>query len=115
MTQFKTRFDLPPLVERAVQRLIRAFRPERIVLFGSYAKNRVRQDSDVDLLVIANLRGDSFSHQRRARQLASDCFPRVDIVLAAPEDIAGAPTAKSLFLHSILGTGITIYHRNDSG
>jgi hypothetical protein len=30
--------DLPPLVQRTLQRLIRAFAPERIMLFGSCAK-----------------------------------------------------------------------------
>lgn len=105
--------DLPPLVRRTVQRLICAFAPERIVLFGSYAKNTVRDDSDVDLLVVANLEeGNRFAHQRRARQLASDCFPCVDVVFATPTELAGASLAKSPFLLSILGTGITLYTRS---
>ncbi len=105
--------ELPPLVQRTVDRLIRAFAPERVVLFGSYAKDNVTISSDVDLLVIARLEGNFAFHQRRARQLASDCFPPVDIVLATPEEIAEAPTAKSPFLQSILGSGITVYTRPD--
>lgn len=103
--------ELPPLVRRTIERLIRAFAPERIVLFGSYAKGTMHDGSDVDLLVVANLEGNPFSHQHRARQLASDCFPRVDIVFATAEDVAAAPTAKSPFLQSILGSGITVYDR----
>jgi predicted nucleotidyltransferase len=102
---------MPPLVQRTVQRLIRAFVPERILLFGSYAKGRVRAGSDVDLLVVANLAGNPLFHQRRARQLAADCFPRVDIVFATPEDVAKASIAKSPFLLSILGSGVTLYTR----
>jgi predicted nucleotidyltransferase len=101
--------DLPPLVQRTILRLIRAFAPERIVLFGSYAKGKVHSQSDVDLLVVANFDDSSIRHQRRARQLAADCFPPVDIVLATPADVAAAATAKSPFLLSILGSGITIY------
>jgi len=107
------RHDLPPLVQRTVQRLIRAFAPERIVLFGSYAKNSVRLGSDVDLLVVARLEGNPSIHLRRARQLAADCFPPVDIVFASPEEIAGAATTASPFLASILGRGITVYARGD--
>lgn len=103
--------ELPPLVVRTIQRLVRAFAPERIVLFGSYAKGTTHGGSDVDLLVIANLEGNPFFHQRRARQLAADCFPRVDIVFATAEDIAAAPIAKSPFLQSILSSGITVYDR----
>jgi predicted nucleotidyltransferase len=103
--------DLPPLVQRTVQRLIRAFAPERIVLFGSYAKGTTHSSSDVDLLVITRIAGNHQFHQRRARQLAGDSFPSVDIVLATPEDVAEAATAQSPFLQSILNRGITIYTR----
>jgi predicted nucleotidyltransferase len=103
--------DLPPLVQRTLQRLIRAFAPEQILLFGSYAKGTVHGGSDVDLLIIADLEGNPAVHQRRARQLAADCFPPVDIVFATLADVAGAATAKSPFLLSILGSGITLYSR----
>ena len=103
--------ELPSLVQRTLQRLIRAFAPERIILFGSYAKGTVHLRSDVDLLVIANLDGNTAFHQRRARQLAADCFPPVDVVFATPTDVAAAATAKSPFLLSILGSGITLYTR----
>jgi predicted nucleotidyltransferase len=103
--------DLPPLVQRTLQRLIRAFAPERIVLFGSYAKGMVHDRSDVDLLVITSLGGDPAFHQRRARQLAADCFPPIDVVFATTADVASASSAKSPFLLSILGSGITIYTR----
>jgi predicted nucleotidyltransferase len=103
--------SLPLLVERTLQRLIRAFAPEQIVLFGSWAKGTTHVGSDVDLLIIANLPGRSTVHARRARQLTADSFPRIDIVFATPQEVASADTAKSPFLLSILGTGIVIYRR----
>jgi predicted nucleotidyltransferase len=103
--------ELPALVRRTLERLVRAFAPERVVLFGSYAKGTIHLGSDVDLLVIANVVGDPNLHQRRARQMAADCFPPVDIVIATPDDVAMAHTARSPFLLSVLGTGITIYTR----
>ncbi len=105
---------LPPLVERTLARLIRAFAPERVVLFGSYAKGTVTNKSDVDLLVVAKVEGNTAHHQRRAKQLAADCFPPVDVVIATPDEVADAPTAKSPFLLSILGSGITIYARPEA-
>jgi predicted nucleotidyltransferase len=103
--------DLPPLVQRTLQRLVRAFSPERIVLFGSYAKGTVHDRSDVDLLVIANVDGSPGFYQRRARELAADCFPPVDVVLATPAEVAAAGRAKSPFLLSVLGSGVTVYRR----
>jgi uncharacterized protein len=103
--------NLPVLVQRTVDRLIRAFAPERILLFGSQAKGKTHSGSDVDLLVIADLQGNPMHHQRRARQLASDCFPPVDIILVTPAEVEGAASAKSPFLHSILGSGVPVYTR----
>jgi predicted nucleotidyltransferase len=106
-----TQTDLPPLIRRVLQRLIRAFAPEQIVLFGSWAKGTTHDRSDVDLLIIADLQGNPASHERRARQLAGDCFPPVDVVFATPSQVAGAEAAGALFLLSILGTGIAVYTR----
>ena len=103
--------ELPPLVQRTVQRLIRAFAPERIMLFGSYAKGTTYGGSDVDLLVIVNIEGNPSFHHRRARQLATDCFPPVDIVFATPAEISNAAMIKSPFLLSILESGVEIYAR----
>ncbi|MBZ5728802.1 MAG: nucleotidyltransferase domain-containing protein [Acidobacteriia bacterium] len=102
---------LPPLLRRTVQRLIRSFAPERIVLFGSYAKGTNHASSDIDLLVIANLEGNPALHQRRARQISADCFPPVDVVLCSSAEAADAASARSPFLLSILGSGVTIYSR----
>jgi predicted nucleotidyltransferase len=103
--------NLPPLLRRVVERYVRAFAPERIVLFGSYAKGTNQQSSDVDLLVVADLEGDPQFYLRRARQLAADCFPLVDVVFAATEEFESAATAKSPFLLSILEGGIIVYRR----
>ncbi len=102
---------LPPLVQRTVERLIRAFGPERIVLFGSYAKGTQHDASDVDLLVVARAIGSGAQRQRRARQLAADCFPLLDVMLCTPAEVAAAAGAASPFLQSILETGRTIYQR----
>ena len=104
---------LPPLVQRTIERLIAAFAPEEIRVFGSYAKGTQHAGSDVDLLVVAALGGRSVdSHQRRARQLAADCFPPVDVVLCTPAERDSAAGLPSPFLASIVESGQVIYRRD---
>jgi predicted nucleotidyltransferase len=62
-------------LRRAIARLVRAFAPERIVLFGSHAKGVAQPGSDVDMLIVA----DSYV----ARQLVADNFPPVDVALCS--------------------------------
>jgi uncharacterized protein len=40
------------LIDEVVSRIVAAFDPEEIILFGSHARGDVRADSDLDLLVI---------------------------------------------------------------
>ena len=102
-------------LHRPIERLARAFAPERIVLFGSYAKGTAHPGSDADLLVVADLEGDPAAHLRRARQLVADCFPVVDVVFCTPEDVARAQIAPSPFLLSVLESGVTVYQGTDAG
>src|SRR5690242_5762662 len=95
-----------------LERLVRAFAPERIVLFGSYAKGTAQPGSDIDLLIVAELEGNPVVHLRRARQLVANSFPVVDVVLCTPEDVTEAHTARSPFILSVLKSGITIYNRS---
>jgi predicted nucleotidyltransferase len=101
-----------PFLRATIERLATAFAPERIVLFGSYAKGTARPESDVDLLVIADMEGDSMAYMRYAHQLVAASFPPIDIVLCTPEDVAEARAAQSPFLLSVLGSGITVYSRS---
>ena len=98
-----------------VDRYVEAFAPERIVLFGSRAKGASRPGSDIDLLVVTEAAAGGAAPRLRARQLAADCFPAIDAVLATPPDVAAAPAAPSPFLASILSSGIDLYIRDALG
>lgn len=54
-----------PVLAEMVRRLVEAFRPDRIYLFGSRARQDVHSDSDYDLMVI--LPDDAPPERRRSR------------------------------------------------
>ena len=58
--------------------------------------------------------GDRASRERRARQLAADCFPPVDVVFCTPEEPPMRRACNRPFLLSILGTGVTVYRAPDT-
>src|SRR5438128_8457124 len=45
-------------IDRLAQQVAEGFRPDRIILFGSYAYGRPDADSDVDLLVVMPTRNE---------------------------------------------------------
>ncbi len=56
-----------PTLEEIVQRLVEAYHPEQIYLFGSSARGEAGPDSDYDLLVLVP---DLASPERRRSRLA---------------------------------------------
>ena len=59
LTQDRIRQALPSLapeevadLARVVERLVSAFRPRRIYVFGSQARGEATPDSDIDLLIV---------------------------------------------------------------
>jgi uncharacterized protein len=45
---------MEPILQEMVQRLVEAFHPEAIYLYGSRARGEVRADSDYDLLMVVS-------------------------------------------------------------
>lgn len=95
---------VPPDV---LQRLVCSLVPDRVVLFGSAA----RAESDIDLLLVGAWSLDPAQLLRHARHLVAHSFPRVDLVLCTPEEIAAAESGGAPFLRSILESGVVIYER----
>jgi len=54
-----------PVLREVVQRLVQAYQPERIYLFGSKARGQAGPDSDYDLMVVVP--ENAPPHRRRSR------------------------------------------------
>lgn len=71
-----------------VERIVTAFHPERIILFGSYARGDARPDSDVDLIVVMS---DEHIDRRRAaidiRVSLADVQVPMDILVTTPAEL----------------------------
>lgn len=57
--------SLPPILSEIVQRLVKAYQPEQIYLFGSAARRNTQTDSDLDLMVI--VKDEALPERRRSR------------------------------------------------
>lgn len=64
---FKTPAADDPALAEAVRRLVAAYQPERVYLFGSVARGDAGADSDYDLLVVVP---DDAPPERRRSRLA---------------------------------------------
>ncbi|MEW6028230.1 MAG: nucleotidyltransferase domain-containing protein [Chloroflexota bacterium] len=105
----------PPVsktLPQAIKRLAAALKPEKIILFGSYASGNPSPDSDVDLLIIKD--GDKKQNYITASMLL---YPRkfpVDIIVKTPKEVNEALKGgkdNSFFIREIMKKGKVLYDR----
>ena len=92
----------------------RQFHPERIVLFGSYARGTPTPDSDVDLLVIMPHEGHSAVQAAEIRKQIRAGF-RIDLIVRSPEVIRQRLAMDDFFITEILEQGQTLYEAEHAG
>lgn len=121
MFQLETKMNptgFPPVAEtlpQAIERIVSALKPEKIILFGSYAHGNPTHDSDVDLLIIMETNGKYKEKYRAASMLL---YPRqfpVDIIIKTPKEVEDAFKGgknNSFFIREILKKGKVLYDRH---
>jgi predicted nucleotidyltransferase len=84
----------------------REFRPEQIIVFGSYAIGTPTIDSDVDVLVVISLaRGHRDVEQAAAiRERVPAPFP-MDVIVRSPQEIARRLSLGDGFIASVMRDG----------
>ena len=99
-------------IERVARELGKAADAERVILFGSYARGDATEDSDVDLIVIAE--NDAPRHRRSSKLyglLRPHPFP-MDLVVYTPSEVEKGSRSKHSFLSKVLQYGKIVYARS---
>ncbi len=107
----------PPVsktLPQAVKKIAEKLKPEKIILFGSYAYGNPTPDSDVDLLVIMETNAKQTERYLAvSRVLIPRQFP-VDIIVKTPAEIKNALSNKeNFFMREIILRGKTLYARRN--
>lgn len=102
---------LDDVLAEIVQRILSVRAPERVILFGSYARGEAGPDSDPDLLVV--LRGAE--RPRRESVVIGEAMRGlgipVEVIVASPEDVDRYGDSLGLVYRPALQEGVVIYER----
>lgn len=110
--------NLPPTVKsrvirdalpKAIDSIVAAYDPSRVILFGSQARGDATPDSDVDLLVLFDGSVDRREREVNIRQLLRGAPFSKDVLVASSDDLPQATigTAVADAIHN----GVVVYER----
>jgi predicted nucleotidyltransferase len=85
------------------------FHPDRIILFGSYARNSAEEDSDVDILVIMDHEHRRNIDQAISIRLQADAPFPMDLIVKRPAEISERLSMNDTFLKSVIQDGQVLY------
>jgi predicted nucleotidyltransferase len=113
MEQLQTTVTLPG-IQQIVQQIVDRFRPQQVILFGSYAYGQPTTDSDVDLLVVMQTEENPLHTAARISAAVDHPFP-LDILVIRPPDLLIALQEKNIFETEVMKKGIILYEAEDRG
>jgi predicted nucleotidyltransferase len=95
-------------IELLARRIAEEFHPQRVVLFGSRANERAREDSDVDLLVIMPYQGSPYQRAAEIRTRCPTLFP-LDLIVQSPEDVERRYGLGDPIIREAIDRGVVLY------
>lgn len=88
--------------------IVRGYRPERIILFGSRARGTHQPGSDVDLLIIKRTHKTPLERVREVVRHLPHTLD-TDLIVLTPTELRARQHEDNYLVHEILATGRTIY------
>lgn len=103
--------DLAAKLEATVQRIVEIAHPQEVILFGSYAEGRAGEDSDLDLLVVA----ETPSTVRLAAELHEALEPLLaplsfDLLVCTPESWETGRRVRGFVTREADRKGVRLYY-----
>ena len=98
-------------IDKMVRRIVKKFKPEKIILFGSYARGTPTRDSDVDLLIIMPVSGSKREKRIEIGVALHDIRIPKDIIVATPDEVERRKNLVGTIIRPALEEGKVLYAR----
>jgi len=102
------------IISRIVEKIKEGYNPQKIILFGSYARGNPTEDSDIDLLIIKETnkrRDERFVDVKRIIYNPNIRVP-VSPIVYTPKELKRRLDMGDDFVNEILKRGVVLYDRD---
>jgi predicted nucleotidyltransferase len=98
-------------IQDVADKIVLEFKPEKVILFGSFAWGKPNEDSDVDLFIVKETKNT----RETAREIDSLIQPRpfpIDLIVYTPEEIEESINKNhNFFMEDIMRNGKILYQK----
>lgn len=98
------------LLRKISKKLKEQYGAKEVIIFGSYARNAIDENSDIDILVISETKERFFERQATVRRLMRDLKKKIPIspIVLTPQEVENRKNRGDQFIEEILKTGIRV-------
>jgi predicted nucleotidyltransferase len=100
-----------PAIRRYARQIAERFKPDKIILFGSFAYGEPNEHSDVDLLVVMKCSNET-SQAVRIRTVFEAPFP-LDLIVRTPKRLQRRIKEGNWFLRDVTEKGTVLYEKRN--
>ncbi len=110
--QLKTSYITENLLNYIISKIVSSIHPEKIILFGSYAKGHALPDSDLDLLVINDSPQGNQEVRREIDRILTGRRFGIDVIVRKPSEVAeNLKDGNPFYIYHIFKEGKILYER----
>lgn len=99
-------------IQEIVQKIVKEYKPEKIILFGSWAWGEPGPDSDVDLFVVKETKEQSLKRIEALDKIFSRREFPMDFLVYTPQQIKKRLEIGDFFVQEIINNGKILYDRS---
>ncbi|MCS6924557.1 MAG: nucleotidyltransferase domain-containing protein [Candidatus Binatia bacterium] len=104
-----------PARVRRLLAALRAYRPQQVYLFGSYARGEADSLSDLDVVIIKQTTQPFLERLREVGTLLPASMGGVDVLVYTPEEFATMLASGNAFAEMVAQEGRLIYEQHAQG
>lgn len=96
-------------IDKLIQRIVTRIQPQKVMIFGSYAKGTATIKSDLDIFVIKETELPMANRADDLAPMLSHALIPVDVHIYTPEEVEEYSQEPFSFVSSILKSGKTVF------
>ncbi len=101
-------------IERITEKIVREYKPEKIILYGSCARGKITKNSDIDMFLIKKTKKSFGERLREISGLVGDRSVPFEAIVYTPQELERELRLGDFFVEEVLEEGKVLYEKKES-